>query len=89
MSDDAPVALSFPCAYPIKVVVRAETGVRDCVDEIVARHAGPLAAMEVSERPSAQHRFLSITYVIRATGEAQIAALFQALKRCPPVVLVL
>jgi putative lipoic acid-binding regulatory protein len=43
----------------------------------------------VTERSSAQSHFTGITYVIRATGETQIAALFQALKQCPQVLLVL
>ena len=43
----------------------------------------------VTERSSAQNRFIGITYVIHAQGEAQIAALFGALKECPAVLMVL
>jgi putative lipoic acid-binding regulatory protein len=89
MTDDTPPRLSFPCAYPIKVMVRAEPGVRGEVDRIVEQHAGPLDPQTVTERSSAQNRFVGITYVIRATSEAQIAALFGALKLCPQVLLVL
>lgn len=81
--------LSFPCDYPIKVMVRAHPGVREHIDAVVARHAGPLDLAAVSERASAQRRFLGITYVIRAVSPAQIGALFAALKLCPEVVLVL
>jgi uncharacterized protein len=81
--------LSFPCAYPIKVMVRAEAGVRSRVDAIVARHAGPLDLSEVSERASLERRFLGLTYVIEAQSEQHIAELFAALKRCPQVLLVL
>lgn len=84
-----PGKLGFPCEYPIKVMVRAETGIRTHVDAIVERHAGPLDLSTVMERPSAQRNFLGITYVIRARSEAQIAGLFAALKLCPQVVLVL
>jgi putative lipoic acid-binding regulatory protein len=70
-------------------MVRAEPGVRSQVDRIVERHAGPIGPEAVSERPSAQNRFLGITYVIRATSEQQIAGLFGALKGCPQVLLVL
>lgn len=81
--------LTFPCDYPIKVMVRAEQGVRMHIDAILERHAGPLDLSAVTERPSARQRFLALTYVIRATGEPQIAELFADLKRCPQVLMVL
>jgi putative lipoic acid-binding regulatory protein len=89
MASDTPERVSFPCDYPIKVMVRVEHGVRSHVDAIVERHAGPLDLSTVTERPSAQGNFLGITYVIRATGQDQIAQLFAALKTCPQVMLVL
>jgi uncharacterized protein len=89
MTSEAPEKVSFPCDYPIKVMVRAEPGVRSRVDAIVERHAGPVDLSAVTERSSAQNHFTGITYVIRATGEAQIAELFAALKLCPQVLLVL
>lgn len=84
-----PPRLTFPCDYPIKVMVRAEPGVRSHIDAIIERHAGPLDLSCVSERPSTRQRFLGITYVIRATGQSQIAELFAALQLCPAVLLVL
>ena len=89
MSTDSPERVSFPCEYPIKVMVRVEDGVRSHVDAILERHAGPLNLAAVTERPSAQGNFLGITYVIRATSQDQIADLFAALKLCPQVMLVL
>jgi putative lipoic acid-binding regulatory protein len=89
MTSDAPERLSFPCDYPIKVMVRVEDGVRGQVDAIVERHAGPLDLGAVTERPSTQGNFLGITYLIRATSPEQIAQLFAALKLCPQVMLVL
>lgn len=81
--------LEFPCDYPIKVMVRAEPGVRGQVDAIFDQYAGPLDASTVIERPSAQNRFLGLTYVIRAASASQIEDLFKALKSCPQVMLVL
>jgi putative lipoic acid-binding regulatory protein len=89
MTSDGPERVTFPCDYPIKVMVRVEDGVRSHVDAIVERHAGPLDLAAVTERPSAQGNFLGITYLIRATGQEQIAQLFAALKTCPQVMLVL
>jgi putative lipoic acid-binding regulatory protein len=89
MSPNPPEHLSFPCDYPIKVMVRAEKGVRSQIDAIIECHAAPLDRTSVVERPSAQKNFLGITYVIRATGAEQIAQLFAALKLCEHVLLVL
>src|SRR6185437_16813987 len=72
--------LQFPCDYPIKVMVRAEPGIRSRIDAIVERHAGPLDLSTVTERPSAQQHFLGLIYVIRAASAAQIGGLFEALK---------
>jgi putative lipoic acid-binding regulatory protein len=81
--------LQFPCDYPIKVMARAEAGVRSHLDAIVERYAGPLDLSRVVERPSAQKNFVGVTYVIRAKGPEHIATLFDALKLCPQVLLVL
>jgi putative lipoic acid-binding regulatory protein len=89
MADDPPERLRFPCDYPVKVMVRADPGVRSRIDEIFEQHAGPIESSAVTQRSSAQNRFIGITYVIRATSEQQIAALFEALKLCPQVLLVL
>jgi uncharacterized protein len=89
MSSDSPPKLSFPCSYPVKVMVRAEPNVRLHVDAIMERHAGPIDLSAVSERSSAQQHFLGLTYVIYARSEQQIAELFAALKLCPQVLLVL
>ncbi len=89
MTPEPPQKLQFPCTYPIKVMVRADPGVRDQVDQIIEQHAGPVDQGTVTERPSAQNRFIGITYVIQATSEAQIASLFEALRLCPQVLLVL
>jgi putative lipoic acid-binding regulatory protein len=89
MDPEPPERLKFPCDYPIKVMVRAQQGVRSEVDAIVQQYAAPLDRSAVVERPSSQKNFLGITYIIKATSPEQIAQLFAALKRCPHVLLVL
>lgn len=84
-----PPRLQFPCAYPIKVVSRSVPDLRRTLDEVFSRLAGPAALSQVSERPSGQGNFVSVTYVIEAQSETQISALFQELKQCPSVVMVL
>jgi putative lipoic acid-binding regulatory protein len=86
---DTPKLLTFPCAYPIKVMMRTDEAVRASVDEIVARHAEASAITSATERPSAQGNFRAVTYTIRARDEEHIAALFAELKNVAGVVLVL
>jgi len=84
-----PKLLIFPCEYPIKVMVRTEAGLRTRIDEVMERHMGHMDATQVSERPSAQGNFSSITYLPVARDEAQIAALFAELSQIPGVLMVL
>jgi hypothetical protein len=86
---DQPPRVLFPCEYPIKVVARKVPELRQLLDEVFARHAGSGSLDRVSERPSGQGNFVSVTYVIEAQSEAQIAAIFESLKQCPHVMLVL
>ena len=86
---DAPQKLDFPCDYPIKVMVRSQPGVREAVALAVERHAGAGGRERCSERASAQANFAGLTYVIRATGPAQLEALFTELQAIPGVMLVI
>jgi putative lipoic acid-binding regulatory protein len=70
-------------------MARAGPELRTALDAILARHGGPAALANVTERPSKQANFVGVTYVIQAHGEAQIAALFAELKTCPDVLIVL
>jgi putative lipoic acid-binding regulatory protein len=84
-----PELLTFPCDYPIKVMLRAGDELRVRVDAIMARHSSPAAIESATTRPSAQGNFSAVTYTFRARDAAQIAALFADLKDIPGVLLVL
>jgi putative lipoic acid-binding regulatory protein len=86
---DEPPRVQFPCEYPIKVVARTAPALRSTLDEVFARLAGIAALSRVSERPSAQGNFVSVTYVFEAQSEAQIFAIFQELKGIEHVMMVL
>jgi len=85
---DAP-KIEFPCDYPIKVMARADPGVREHVDAVLARHAGPRVIESVAERPSGQGNFVGLTYIITARDAEHIAALFADLKTIAGVLMVL
>ena len=81
--------LSFPCDYPIKVMLRAGAELRAHVDAVMARHVDATVIALATERPSAQGNFLGVTYTIRARDAEHIAALFADLKDIPGVLMVL
>jgi putative lipoic acid-binding regulatory protein len=85
----APELLTFPCAYPIKVMMRASAEPRMHVDAVIGRHAGAAVAASATERASAQGNFRAVTYTIQARDSAHIAALFADLKDIPGVLMVL
>ena len=86
---EPPKLLSFPCDYPIKVMMRSGTQIRAAVDSAIAKHAGPGAAAGATERPSAKGNFIGVTYTILARDEPHIAALFADVKDLPGVLMVL
>lgn len=81
--------LSFPCDYPIKVMLRAGEELRERVDAVIASHADATVIASATERPSKQGNFIGVTYTIRARDPAHIAALFADLKDIPGVLMVL
>lgn len=84
-----PDLLTFPCAYPIKVMMRAGATPRAHVDAVFGRHAGAEVATTATERSSAQGNFQAVTYTIQARDAQHIAALFADLKDIPGVLMVL
>jgi|WetSurMetagenome_2_1015567.scaffolds.fasta_scaffold338853_2 uncharacterized protein len=85
----APETLTFPCAYPIKVVMRADAQLRAAVDAVFVRHADAAVAAAATTRQSAQGNFTSVTYTIQARDEPHIAALFADLREMAGVLMVL
>jgi hypothetical protein len=81
--------IQFPTPYPIKVVVRAQPGLKERIDGIFALHFGPRAPDGVSQRHSAQGHFLSLTYVPRVEAEAQLRALHAELSALEGVMMVI
>jgi len=70
--------LTFPCDFPIKVMGRSEAGFRQRIDEIVQRHFA-VDNSNISEQPSRNGRFVSLTFTVRAVDRAGLDALYQEL----------
>lgn len=81
--------IEFPCDYPIKVIVEAQVGLVEEVVAIAQRHDPSIDMDKVSERASREGRYNSITIAFRATGETQLKRLFEDLKECEAVRMVL
>lgn len=77
--NDADELFQFPCDFPIKVMGRDSESFRTLTLAIVERHAGPLAADQITERMSREGRFLALTYTIRAQSRAQLDTIYQDL----------
>jgi putative lipoic acid-binding regulatory protein len=86
---NTPSPLTFPTDYPVKVVGKPDDGFRARVHAIVLRHAPGLDAERVTERPSANGRYVSISYLLHAESRAQIEALITELKACDGVMMLL
>ena len=89
ISGDGEELLTFPVAYPIKVVGRRNEMLRSNIDAIVRAHVPDLVDSQISERASNQQHFLSITYTINAQSREQIVALATALQASKDVIMLI
>tara|TARA_R110000787_G_scaffold16806_13_gene52799 strand:+ start:2592 stop:2861 length:270 start_codon:yes stop_codon:yes gene_type:complete len=81
--------ITFPCAYPIKVMGDTSEAFRDHVMTVMERHAPGIDQQAVVIRDSARGRYQSLTVTITATGEQQLKAIFVDLKTSSLVRMVL
>ena len=72
--------IEFPCDYPIAVVGEAAPDFLALVEDIVEQHAPGFPRERTTVRASGGGRYVSVRISIRATGEPQLRALFDALK---------
>ena len=81
--------ISFPCQYPIKVIGRAG----DHFDAEIIAAINPVLDKPfegtVQHKNSMEKNFTSITITLYIQNEAQLQAIFQALKKNPNVLMVL
>jgi len=82
-------SIEFPCEYPIKVIGDADPFFVEQVLRIMVRHDASLGYDKVSERSSRKGNYAALTVRFRATGERQLKQVFEDLKRCQLVRMVL
>ena len=86
-ADESP--LKFPCAFPIKVMGRAQDGFAQAIVAVVSRHAADFDPATLEMRSSSAGNYLSVTATINATSRAQLDDLYRDLSSHPMVSMVL
>ena len=81
--------LTFPCAFPMKIMGRREDGFAQLVSEIVLKHAPDFDPATIEMRSSKQGRYLSLTVTIHAKSREQLDALYSELSSHPSVIMML
>lgn len=85
---DAP-KIEFPCLYPIKIIGKAAKSFESDVIAMVERHTGKIDEDLIELHPSKKNNYLSVNVTITATGEEQLASIFEDLKTIESVKMVL
>lgn len=85
----ADTLLEFPCAFPLKIMGRADDALAPAVLEIVRRHAPDFDGATMVTRASSAGNYLSLTCTINATSKAQLDALYRELSGHPLIKVVL
>ena len=81
--------LTFPSAFPVKVIGRDTPEFHQTVVAAFSRHAAPFDTLPVSRQPSREGRFISLTVTIVANSRAQLDALYTELSGSAHVLLTL
>jgi putative lipoic acid-binding regulatory protein len=87
--DDSDSPLEFPCRFPIKVMGRNAPAFEQLVVEAVRLHAGPVAASDVTTRPSRNGRYLAVTVTFDAVSRDQVDAIYRILSSSEQVLFLL
>lgn len=85
----ADTLLEFPCAFPLKIMGRADAALAQAALDIVRRHAPDFDSATMLTRASSGGRYVSLTCTINATSKAQLDALYRELSSHPLVKVVL
>ena len=81
--------LEFPCAFPLKIMGRADDALAQTVLEIVVRHAPDFDGTTMQMRASRGGNYVSLTCTITARSKEQLDALYRELSTHPLVRVVL
>jgi uncharacterized protein len=80
--------LEFPCAFPIKVMGRSNSGFEATALTIVRRHVAGFDTRQMRSVASRQGNYLSVTFTIQATSREQLDNLYRELSACEELLMV-
>lgn len=89
MPEVAQSLLTFPTAFPVKVLGKTRDDFAQTMLAVVTRHAPDFRAETVEMRPSRAGHYLSLTFTINAVSREQLDALYRELSAHPMVTMVL
>jgi putative lipoic acid-binding regulatory protein len=81
--------LTFPCAFPIKVMGLTRDDFAQAIVAVVRKHAPDFDPATVEMRASSAGKYLSLTCTIHAASRAQLDDLYRELSAHPLVAMVL
>jgi putative lipoic acid-binding regulatory protein len=81
--------LTFPTAFPIKVMGLTRDGFAQAIVTVVQKHAPDFDAATVEMRASRRGKYLSLTCTVNAVSREQLDDLYRDLTAQPDVVMVL
>lgn len=84
-----PPKIEFPCDYPVKVIVEVDLTIIQYVTSIVEKHDASISPEKMEQNPSRSGKFISLRFMLWATGTPQLEKLFEELKQCDAVKMVL
>ena len=82
-------ALTFPTAFPIKIMGRTQDGFAQAMSDIVQKHAPDFDPSTLEMRASKEGNWLSVTATVNATSREQLDNLYRELVAHPMVKMVL
>ncbi len=81
--------ITYPSAFPIKVMGHNVDGFADAVIAVARRFDPHLDATRIERRPSKGNKYLGITVTVTATSREQLDELYRTLSTHPMVKVVL
>ncbi len=81
--------LEFPCDFPIKAMGLSTSGFEIRALAIVRRHAPDFSSERMYSAASKQGKYISVTFTLMATSQAQLDAIYRELTSCEDIVMVL
>ncbi|MDA0191479.1 MAG: DUF493 domain-containing protein [Proteobacteria bacterium] len=81
--------LEFPCAFPLKIMGRADDALAQAVLAVVVRHDPGFDGATMEMRASSGGKYVSLTCTVTATSKPQLDALYRELTSHPLVKVVL